>query len=145
MGRDFPRLYRNSRAEARRHGEMDDWEKSHKINIECRKAIEAAVSKGFDGERLKAGCAQEIIAQYGFKRVNYVLANTLQKLRRNEWISDEGMEWGERVFIPLDAARNREFAVRCPPGVLEDFVAQARQAYQALGLFGREQDRKSVV
>ena len=138
MGADFPYLYPHSRTEARRCEELDKWETSHQLNIDCRKAIESAVSAGFDGEHLNESCAQGIIEQYGFLRTNYVLANTLQRLRRNEQVSSENSRWGERIFIPPEAARNREFAVQCHPGALNEFVTQARQAYQELGLFGSE-------
>ena len=135
---EFPYLYRNSRAEARRQGELEMWQKSHLVNVDCRKAIEEAISEGFSGEYLDENCAQSVIDRYGFKRVNYVLANTLQRLRRNERINEGYMQWGEHIFIPPDAAYNREFAVRCHPHALENFVAQSREAYQALGLFGPE-------
>lgn len=135
---EFPGLYCNSRAEARRRGELDMWQKSHLANIDCCKAIEAAVSSGFNGERLDESCVQGVIDQYGFKRVNYVLANTLQRLRRNEQISDLIMQWGNRIFIPPDAVYTREFAVQCHPYALDDFVAQTGEAYHALGLFGPE-------
>ena len=135
---EFPGLYCNSRAEARRHGELDMWQKSHLANIDCCKAIEAAVSTGFNGEHLDESCVQGVIDQYGFKRVNFVLANTLQRLRRNEQISDLIMQWGNRIFIPPDAVYTREFAVQCHPYALADFVAQTGEAYHALGLFGPE-------
>ena len=135
---EFPYLYPHSRAEARRRDELDDWQKSHLVNVDCRKAIEEAVSEGFSGEYLDENCARSVIERYGFKRVNYVLANTLQRLRRNEQISEGVTQWGNRIFIPPDAAYNREFAVRCHPYALDQFAAQAGEAYQALGLFGPE-------
>ena len=134
---EFPGLYCNSRAEARRRGELDMWQKSHLANIDCCKAIEAAVSSGFNGERLDESCVQGVIDQYGFKRVNYVLANTLQRLRRNEQISDLIMQWGNRIFIPPDAVYTREFAVQCHPYALDDFVAQTGRHTMRLGCSGR--------
>ncbi len=100
---EFPYLYRSSRAEARRQDELDMWQKSHLVNIDCCKAIEEAVSEGFRGEYLDENCARSVIERYGFKRVNYVLANTLQRLRGNEQISDGIIQWGNRIFIPPDA------------------------------------------
>ena len=135
---EFPGLYCNSWAEARRRGELDIWQKSHLANIDCCKAIEDAVSTGFSGEYLDENCVQGVIDRYGFKRVNFVLANTLQRLRRNEQISDLIMQWGNRIFVPLDAVYTREFAVQCHPYALAYFVAQTGEAYHALGLFGPE-------
>ena len=54
---EFPYLYRNSRKEAKRYGELEKWRSSHQENIACRKDIEAVVSAGFDGKRLTEDCA----------------------------------------------------------------------------------------
>lgn len=78
---DYPYLYLGSLSEARRSDEAGLWRASHQCNIACKQAIEAAIRAGFDGMHLKADCARGVIAQYGFKRVGWVLANTIQKKR----------------------------------------------------------------
>lgn len=78
---DHPYLYLGSLSEARRSDEAGLWRASHQCNIACKQAIEAAIRAGFDGMHLKADCARGVIAQYGFKRVGWVLANTIQKKR----------------------------------------------------------------
>ena len=78
---DHPYLYLGSLSEAKRSNEAGLWRASHQCNIACKQAIEAAIRAGFDGMHLKADCARGVIAQYGFKRVGWVLANTIQKKR----------------------------------------------------------------
>lgn len=83
-------LYPYSKAEAGRRGELDRWEESFRANVSCAREIEAAI-RGYsnvDGI-LQPGAAQSILNQWGFKRTNFVLANTLQQLgpmQKNIWI-----------------------------------------------------------
>ncbi len=138
MGADFPYLYRNSRAEARRRDELDKWQRSHQLNIDCRDAIDLAISAGFDGERLDKNCAQDILAQYGFIRVRHVLANTLHRLRYNKMIDPAVRQWSRQTYIPPDKKHTSEFVIQSPPAALGRLAEQVYQAYQALGLFGPE-------
>ena len=74
---DHPYLYLGSLSEARRSDEAGLWRASHQCNVACKQAIEAAIRAGFNGMHLKADCARGVIAQYGFKRVGWVLANSM--------------------------------------------------------------------
>ena len=136
--REFPYLYPDSAAEAERHRELTRWQDSHRVNIACKKAIEEAIRRDFDGTHLKPDCAKSVLEEYGFKRVNFVLANTLQGKRQDGRFSQENKLWGERIYVPSDQNHNDQFTVESHPAVLDDFINQTRQAYQALGLFGPE-------
>ncbi|MDE7261866.1 MAG: DUF3849 domain-containing protein [Oscillospiraceae bacterium] len=143
MGTDFPYLYRNSRAEAGRLEETQRHEDSFRLNVQCARAIEQAIRDHFNeaDESLKDDCAQSVLEQYGFRRVNFVLANSLQEFKKsvcNHLVSDETYRWGKGMFIPSDGKYNRYYAVDTAAVLLESFIGQAREAYQALGLFGPE-------
>lgn len=140
MGADFPRLYPYSRAEARRQGEIRMYEDSFRQNVSCARDIEQAIREHFDesNEGLKDGCAKDVLERYGFKRVNFVLANSLKDMECPHLIREETRQWGLRTYVPSDGEYNRYFAVDTAAPLLEAFINQARQAYQALGLFGRE-------
>lgn len=56
---DFSYLYPYSAEEARRRNELDQWRQSHRMNIACKEAIEAAISRDFDGMHLDADCAKK--------------------------------------------------------------------------------------
>ncbi len=140
---EFPYLYRNSRAEAIRLGEEQRHEDSFYLNASCARDIEQAVRDHFNetDESLKEGCAQSVLEQYGFKRVNFVLANSLKEFQKSickHLVCDETYQWGEGIFVPSDGKYNRYFAVDTAAVLLESFIGQAREAYQALGLFGPE-------
>ena len=46
MAADFPYVYPNSRAEARRLGQMRMHEDSFRLNVDCARAIEQAIWSG---------------------------------------------------------------------------------------------------
>lgn len=143
MGTEFPGVYRYSRAEARRLGEVQRHEDSFRRNVECARAIEQAVRAYFDeaGNTLQEGCAQSVLEQYGFKRVNFVLANSLKNFQESvckHLVNGETYRWGRQTFVPDDGKYNRYFVADTAASLLEAFIHQTRQAYQALGLFGPE-------
>lgn len=71
-------MYPYTAKEARDRGELELWRANFRTNCACAGAIELAIHRDFDGMHLKDGCAKSVIDQYGYKRVGYVLANTLQ-------------------------------------------------------------------
>lgn len=73
-------LYPYSAEEARRRNEMSLWRASHKANLACKEEIELAIGTHFDGTHLEEGCAEGVIREYGYKRVQWVLSHTIQQL-----------------------------------------------------------------
>lgn len=140
MAADFPHLYPYSRAEARRHKETQRHENSFRLNVDCARAIEQAIRDHFNAvdENLKEGCAQSVLDQYGFKRVNFVLANSLKQMGCPQLLSEDTRQWGLETYVPSDGKYNRYFTVDTAAALLEAFVTQTREAYQVLGLFGPE-------
>ena len=129
-------LYRGSFANARASNEVALWRASHQANIACKKAIEACIRQQFDGMHLPEDSAREVLRTFGFKRVNWVLANTIREKSWDGRFSRENKDWSRSVPVPDDPGRNPEFVVGSHPAVLNGFVDQVRQAYEALNLFG---------
>lgn len=132
-------LYLDSIETARRKNQISIWRASHQANIACKNAIEACIRQGFDGMHLQEDCAKKVIEAYGFKRINWVLANTLQEKYWDGRFSRSNKDWSYGFMIPSDSQHNSEFVVETHPAVLDGFVSQVRQAYQQLNLFGAEQ------
>ena len=135
---DYPYLYLGSLSEARRSDEAGLWRASHQCNIACKQAIEAAIRAGFDGMHLKADCARGVIAQYGFKRVGWVLANTMQKKRWDGRFRPRHKEWADTIFIPA-CGRTGEYIVESHPAVLDGFVEAFLDEVKGLSLFDASQ------
>ena len=134
--KEYPYLYLGSVSEARRYGELDKWRESHRENIACKEAIEMAIRKGFDGMYLDDHCARDIIEAYGYKRVCWVLANTLQQKKEDGRFSLNNKAWAASTFIP-QSDRSFDFVVESHSAVLDGFVDQFRRAQAELRLFDR--------
>ena len=116
--KNHPYLYLGSVSEARRNDELEMWRDSHKQNILCKQAIEETIRKGFDGMPLDQDCAKSVIEEYGFKRVGWVLASTLQQKKDDGRFSPRNKEWAGSTFIP-PSDRNHDFTVQSHPAVLD--------------------------
>ncbi len=141
MDEGFHSVYPYSCEEAKRLDQLTQWRESRKENIACKNAIENAIRQNFDGMHLDAGCAERVITEYGFKRVNWVLANTVQQKEEDGRFSHYNKDWAKSTYIPPDEdnftgySRNLDFVADSHPAVLDGFINQYRRAYQSLGLF----------
>ncbi len=80
-----------------------------------------------------------MLERWGFKRTNFVLANTIEGLDLDkEQLSTENQEWQKKVYVPPDDAHNRYFEVDTALLYLDAFISQVREAYGKLELFGPE-------
>ncbi|WP_312642908.1 DUF3849 domain-containing protein [Hydrogenoanaerobacterium sp.] len=136
----FSYVYPYSREEAKRLREMELWRESRKLNVACRNAIEEAIYRDFDGVHLKPDCAPSVIAEYGYHRVSYVLANSLQQKGFEGRFSRGNHDWAKQIYISPDrdgagVDRRCQFAANSSPATLDSFVNQYREAYQKLGMF----------
>ena len=136
MTKDHAYLYLSSISEAKRQNEVALWRASHLENTACKQAIEEAIRKGFDGMHLSHDCARGVIEDFGFKRVGWVLAATIQLKPEDGRFSRRNKEWAAATFIPR-SDRNYEFMVESHAGVLDIFVNEFRDAQDALGMFVR--------
>ena len=76
---EYPQIYRSSITEAQEKNETELFRASHKLNIDCKNAIETAIRENFDGMRLKKTCLRPVLEEFGADRMNWVLANTVQQ------------------------------------------------------------------
>ena len=126
-------LYKHSRKEAFALNELEAWRESYHENRDCAKAIEDAIDANYHDNVLGDGTG-DVIARYGFDRVNWVLANTVQWKHTDGRFSDKNREWANGFFIPNDENRIN-FLVNSHPGLVDLFTNQTRRAWKKLGLF----------
>lgn len=126
-------LYEWSLDDAIRNNEQDLWRESYKENCDCARAIERAINENYHNNILE-DCAKPIIERYGFDRVNFVLANTVQQKDYDGRISEDNKKWARSFHIPRDD-KNWQFTVDSHPGLTNLFINDARREWQALGLF----------
>lgn len=128
--------YRWSYKEAVRLSEEDLWRESHELNCECARSIEKAINDNYHQYSLNTDAAKQIIEEYGYGRVQFVLANTIQYHSEDGRFSPSNKEWAEQLDIPDDNFR-RHYSVESHPGLVNLFIDRVRNEYQNLGLFDR--------
>ena len=118
---------------AREHGELEQYRASHKANVACKEAIEAAISEHYHDNRLGKEAALEVIDAFGMDRTLYVLANTV---RHKDWdgrISQDNKAWAKTIPVYEDTDawgddRNTSFVVdKSHPGLTDIFLNQVRR------------------
>lgn len=127
MNCEWNEPYPYSAQEARERNELDIWRQSFRTNCACAEAIEQAIRQDFDGLYLKEGCARGIIDRYGYKRVAFVLANTLRSHDYDGRYSPDNKAWSKTIFLPPDGDHRYTFLVKSHPAVLDGFVHQYRR------------------
>lgn len=133
--RELP-VYKYPGAYAREHEELELYRASHKANIACKEAIEAAVNGHYSGYCLDTKAAvREVVEQFGYERMLYVLAVTVKKKEWDGRISSGNKNWAQTVpvFEDMDGFghnRNTAFVVdKCHSSLTDMFVTEARHEY----------------
>ena len=124
-------VYRETANYAYEAGELESYRASLSANVECRRAIEAAISSNYGDNRLNADAAvKSVLEQFSPERVRYVLANTIQQKDFDGRIPQPLKEWAKSVEVcPENASR---FLVDKPnPGLTALFVDAFRQQTEA--------------
>lgn len=132
-------VYPYSFTEAKRNNETELYQESQRQNIACKNAIESTIKANYDGRHLNADTAKKVIVEYGYDRVNWVLANTIQHKKYDGRFSSSNKEWAGGFYFPKPSERGSdrtlEYVAESHPAILDGFAAQARKEYDALGLF----------
>lgn len=143
---EYPYLYRYSYQDAVADGEEDMWKESFRENVCCARAIEEALRESEipdDPAQLPPDCIAPALEKYGFKRVNFVLAHTVAETEANpairHLISDDVRNWAKGQVVVADATYGRYYEVNTAIVLLNQLVRQTQEAFQRLGLLGREQ------
>ncbi len=120
-------MYQGTADEAREKGELDLWQQSWRENMRCRKAIEAAIKRHFDGMHLGHDIHLPIIENFGLDRVNYVLAVTLAYKDLDGRFSLANRNWAESLGIQIDDDHIYEYVVNSHSAVLDGFIDMVRK------------------
>lgn len=143
-------VYRESWAYAAEAGEAKLYWKSHELNVACKEAIEQAFNSHYDYKtyHLDSSFVPGLVNQFGADRVEWVLANTVQKKEHDGRFSHKNLEWAKTVPLPEDksfsGSDNRVYYMvdKINPGMIDMTIGEFRQAIDA----AREQpERKPSI
>ncbi len=137
---DFKPLYRYSFYEAMRLSEQDQWRESFAENQRCRDFIDGLVRENFDGMHIKGEIPQKTVAEFGFDRTRWVLANHIQYYDYDGRISPQNKVWASDIYIPRPEKRelrdhNTSFLLNSHNTLVDYLADQVQQMYAALNLY----------
>lgn len=129
--------------------ESSHYHNSHKINAECAQAIDKAINDScykvnFYNLEL---AAMKVVHDFGFNRVNLVLAHIFQENQHDGRYSSANKNWASDFTIQ-ERAFNQSY-LRSHPILIEDFTKYTRRLYEELGaerfaLPGRAENSETV-
>ena len=131
--------YPYSAKDAMKRGEIEKWRESFRENCACAGGIDILIRENFDGMHLKDGTVEKIVELYGYKRVEHVLANTVQERRGDGRFRPDNRAWAESHYIPEDEMHNYCFAARSHSAILDGFISNYRKLVMDLGMFDQKQ------
>ena len=105
---------------------------SNHANIACKKAIETAIASHYHDNRLDTQAAvQEVVKQFGYERMFYVLANTVQTQGTDGRVSQANKKWAQTIPIVFERGkRDTSYLItQTHPGLLDMFVSSARHEH----------------
>lgn len=122
--RNLP-VYLASATFARENGELDVYRASHRANMDCKSAIEDAISRHYADNRLDtSACVQKVSDRFGMERIAFVLASTVQTKDWDGRISDSNKEWA-KGFPAL--GKHEYVCSQAHPGLINLFVNRFRK------------------
>lgn len=128
------------------HGQLHEYRASHKANIACKEAIEAAIRENYRDNRLDKDTAADVVSHFGAERVAYVLAATIRDKDWDGRFSQDNKAWAKSVPVQENKDtwghdRNLDFVIsQAHPGLIDLFTSQVRRLEQE-----QTKDRPSVM
>ena len=125
-------VYKESFQYAYQHGEQEQHLSSNRANIACKEAIEQAIASHYYDNRFNAEAAvRDVVKQFGFERMFYVLANTVQTQGGDGRVSRANKDWAQTIPVAFEnGRRDMSFLItRSHPGLLDMFVSKARHEH----------------
>lgn len=135
-------IYINSFYEAMRNNELMLYNSSYRENISCADAIKTGIAQNFNGYTLNTDFLRDVIKDYGYDRVMFVLANTIQHYDYDGRISSDNKEWARSFFIPYDD-RHAHYLIE-NTGLVNIAANEVRKLYDGLNLWNERHCETNV-
>ena len=104
-------VYPYSAAYASEHGEMAQYNLSYQANSACKEAIEQTISAHYAENRLDTEAAvKDVLEKFGTERVQFILANTIQRKNYDGRISQDNKAWAKNIPTLEDSGASRHCA-----------------------------------
>lgn len=130
--KDLP-IYPHSAIYAREHDELPAYRASYQANVDCSKAIDAAIREHYRDNRLNPVAVSQVVERFGMERTLLVLAATARYKEWDKRISDDHKAWAQTIPVPEDkdvrgTDRTTSYVVGyAHPGLVNLFMNEARR------------------
>ncbi len=128
-------VYKYPAAYARENDELEQYRASYKANVACKSAIETAIRDNYRDNCLGKEAVKQVADQFGYERMFFVLANTVQRKEFDGRISRNNKDWAKTIYVFEDKNyfgedRRSSFEVDAVnPGLTDIFINQAQREY----------------
>ena len=128
-------VYKYPAVYARENNELEQYRASYKVNVACKNAIETAIRDNYRDNCLGKEAVKQVADQFGYERMFFVLANTVQRKDFDGRISHDNKDWAKTIHVFEDKNyfgedRRSSFEVDAVnPGLTDIFINQARREY----------------
>ena len=129
-------IYPHSAIYAREHDELPAYRASYQANVDCSKAIDAAIRENYRDNRLDPAAVSQVVERFGMERTLMVLAATARYKDRDGRIDDSHKAWAQTVAVPYDrdaigTDRTHAYIVGyAHPALVNLFMREARKQAQ---------------
>ena len=128
-------VYPYSGEVAEQEGDLEWYRQSTKLNIACKEAIETAISRHYRNNTLDPIALKNVVAQFGWPRTAFVLANTVRNKDWDARISHDNKYWAKRIPIYPDVNtfgedKRLRYVVDSHAGLTDLFITALRREYQ---------------
>ncbi len=143
-------IYPHSAVYAREHDEMPAFRASYQANVDCSKAIDAAIREHYRDNRLDPAAVSQVVERFGMERTLMVLAATARYKDRDGRIDDSHKAWAQTVAVPYDrdvigTDRTHAYVVGyAHPGLVNLFMREARRQAQKPSIHQQLQQKPDV-
>ena len=110
---------------------------SHNENCRCAKAIEEGIWQNREGQHLRLDFVKQLIDEYGFKRINWVLANSVMHNKGDVAFSPIVQVWAMQIQIPTEK-KQAEWAVHTDTTLTEGVIREVWNQWENLGLYDKK-------
>jgi len=129
----YPEVYRLSLGEAKNRGETGRFWDSDSLNSHCRLGMDSTIFFHYKDGVLPQGCLSHILEEYGFDRVEWVLANTIRQHGNSAEISEKNREWAAGFHVPrndpLGGSTWLSWVMHSPAGAVEQAAAMVQREH----------------
>ncbi len=143
-------IYPHSAVYAREHDELPAYRASYQANVDCSKAIDAAIREHYRDNRLDPAAVFQVVERFGMERTLMVLAATARYKDRDGRIDDSHKAWAQTVSVPYDrdaigTDRTHAYVVGyAHPGLINLFMREARRQAQQPSIYQQLQQKPNA-